>query len=538
MTITKDAIMRTISTALIWELLTRNRWQLVLMTCAANALPLLLFTALQYHGAIDYADSAFIVMHVALVQINIFVFGAGLMTSMGPVSRLFTYPVRNSTLVASQLIPAMVLMAIEMLLSTLLLNFLFDLHWPLWMPALFSAVALQAIIAAMWLTEKSAWLPCCVGVVGGALGLWFKSRHGPLFDFPTDYWETMSMVDLLVLLAVAGGSQAVAEYAVARNRRGETWPALGILAWIERTLDFQETELHRFRSPYAAQQWFNWWTKGWAMPVCMLFAGTLMGGLWLIVNRDLKELFEALYIGGGVATGVIGMIGGLVLGNSGTGDSSFAMGQFLATRPMTNSQFARGLLGTAARSTLIAWLLWAVAVALLSAVLLPTDIVPLSNLGPFVQKSSWWYVPSMIIVPWIVCTNIGMVGSTGRSQPFVGIVIVGFTVALFTTFVADYTLTQQQKIAFWRGVFLVLSIMTALGTGGLFLRAQRQALIDTPMVWASLATWCVLVAGLLAVQLVDPQLPPTVCISLGCVLSLAVAPIAGTPLAIAWNRTR
>jgi hypothetical protein len=119
-------IMRTIPMALTWELLTRGRRLHVLMTCAGLALPMLIYTALSLQGAIDPGDPAYIVIHLTMVQINVFVFGSGVMQAMGNVSRLYPYPARTSTLVAWQLLPAMAIVGVETLFSSVILNWLFD----------------------------------------------------------------------------------------------------------------------------------------------------------------------------------------------------------------------------------------------------------------------------------------------------------------------------------------------------------------------------------------------------------------------------
>ena len=161
--------MHTIPAALSWELLSHGRWQLPLMTLAGVLLPVFLYSALAANGALLPAEFAFIVIHFALVQVNIFTFGAGLMQSLGPISRLYAYPARTSTLVAWQLLPAMALMMLESLAVSAILNALFDVGWPLWGPSLFAAVGLAAVLATMWLTERTAWLPWGVGLIVAGL---------------------------------------------------------------------------------------------------------------------------------------------------------------------------------------------------------------------------------------------------------------------------------------------------------------------------------------------------------------------------------
>ncbi len=531
--------MRTVPQALIWEMLTRDRWQLLLMFCAGSALPLLVYSALRYHGAIDVADPAFMIMHVTLVQINMFIVGAGVLTALGPIKRLYVYPVRTSTLVTWQLVPAMVLTGVETLLTCLALNALFDLQWPLLGPSLFAAVAFGAVIAMLWLTENTAWLPSCVGLVAAGLGLWFKTQYGPLFDQPTHYWTDVTLADAAVLLGTAVAAHVVAVYGVSRQRRGEPLPPLGIVAWCERVLNARAISQRCFASPTDAQLWCEWQKKGWVMPACVGF-GLLVGGLgWLTLNRNLGDLVEGLCFGGGAALPVVGMLGGLILGNSGPSDSNYALGPFLSTRPMTNAQYARILLWTTAKSVLSAWLLWAVTAGLIFASLLLTgNLPPLLTVKPGIVDWWWSFLPGALLGPWLIATCLAAVMLTGRSAMFVVALIGLFVVSLAANVVTGYALSPDQIKVFWQTVFVTLSMIAIGGTIGLFVAARRHELIDSAAVWASLAVCGGLITWLAAWYFVTPGLPLVGSVCLMGLIALIVAPIAGTPLALAWNRTR
>lgn len=530
--------MRTIPAALTWELLTRERWQLLLMTCIGSVIPLLLYTALRYHGAIEVFDSAFIVMHITMVQINVFVFGAGVMTSLGPIKRLYTYPARTSTLVTWQLVPAMVLVGLEVLLTSLVLNTLFDVQWPLLGPSLFAAVSFSAVVAILWLTERTAWLPWAVGLVAAALGLWFKTRHGPFFDHPTHYWTNVTLADAATLVGIALVAHVVAVYGVSRQRRGEPLPAWGLVAWCERILNSGELIEHRFASPAEAQLWYEWRKKGWVMPGCVTL-GLIVGGIgWLIFSRNLGDLVEGLCFAGGVAVPVVGMLGGLVLGNSGLSDSNYAMGPFLSTRPMTSKQYAQLLLWTAAKSVVYTWLLWAVPAVLLYVTLLMTGNFPMLTIKPGVGDWWWTSLPGALLGPWMISTCLAATMLTGRSQTFVLTLISLFFFLIAMTGLTDYFLTPDQRAVFWQSVAVALSLLFTLGTVLLFRIAGRRQMIDAPTVWGSLATFLLLVAAVSWGFFVVPNFPWVLLVCLIGAASLVVAPLAGTPLALAWNRTR
>src|SRR5579872_6450349 len=133
--------MRSIPAALTWELFERGKWNLLGAVLAGNALPMILLAALLRDGAIDPEDSSMITIHVTALLINATMFGGALFSAMGNPSRLHAFPAPSSVIVAWQLLPAMVAIALECLLTTLVFNAIFKLDWPLWGPTLFMPVA-------------------------------------------------------------------------------------------------------------------------------------------------------------------------------------------------------------------------------------------------------------------------------------------------------------------------------------------------------------------------------------------------------------
>ena len=269
--------MRSIPVAMTWELLAHGRWTLPASFLGGNLLPVLLLGALLMHGEIDSNDPSVIVMHFMFVQTSMFCFAAGAMASMGAPARLFAWPIRSSTLAACQMLPMMLLVGLETLVSGVALNAMFDLDWPVWGPALFAATSMAAVQAVLWLTEKSpAWLPWAFALVALVLGLWLKSRYGDLFAQPNRFWRAVTPSEVLTLLAVTGLSFFVAVNGVARQRRGDTLPPWGFVAWFERTFDATPEIGQPFASAAQAQYWFEWRQKGWAMPAAVTF-GMIVG---------------------------------------------------------------------------------------------------------------------------------------------------------------------------------------------------------------------------------------------------------------------
>lgn len=531
--------MRTIPAALTWELFTRNRWQFLLMACGASVLPLLLYTALEYQGAIDPMEPGLMMMHVILIQINMFIFASGLMTAMGPMSRLYAYPARASTLVAWQLIPAMICMFVEMMASTAILNTMFDLRWPLWGPSLFAAVAMSGVMAVAWLTEKTFWLPIGTGLAAAGFGLWFKSRYGAVLDqLPTHYWDNFTLAEGVTLLILAVLSHQLAVYAVERNRCGETLPSLNVTAWLERQFDGPRVIPAGMLSPAAAQLWFEWHKKGWAMPGIVIIGLTFGAPIWLIFSRDPTDLVEALLLGGGAMMGCVGLVGGIVHGNCSTRDQDLVMSQFLATRPITTAQLGRIMLWNTAKGAATAIGLWATTAAVITVPLLLSGVVSAGTLDGELRETWWWWIPLASLSPWVFGAGLAAILLAGRGSLFAGVTLTLFALTILTNFLTSALLTADQQKFFWQVVLIAISVMIALGTASLFAIARRRELVDALTSWMSLTTWIALVVILVLAHVFIGHWPWQVVVCGIGALALVVAPLATTPLALAWNRTR
>ncbi|HEX4071476.1 MAG TPA: hypothetical protein VHX68_09910, partial [Planctomycetaceae bacterium] len=66
--------MRSIPLAMTWDMLRRGWWLLGGLTVAANALPVLLFSALLHDGAIDPGDKTSVMLHAMMIDINLLMF--------------------------------------------------------------------------------------------------------------------------------------------------------------------------------------------------------------------------------------------------------------------------------------------------------------------------------------------------------------------------------------------------------------------------------------------------------------------------------
>ena len=325
--------MRSIPAAMTWEILHRGRWSILLAIPGAMAIPAMIIMALRHDGLIDWREPSMLLMHVVLVQVCALCCGASLFAWQGRTSRLYAYPIRSSEIVAWKLLPAMVIIALQMVACIATLNLLFDLHWPIFGPALMAAVGFAAVMAVVWLTEKSVgWSLLAFSLVAAALGLWFKSRYGHAISDPTHFWDHVTAGDATTMLAMTAVAYAVSVFAVARNRRGERPLSIGLLDWLYRIFDASPAPTTHLGTPFRAQCWFEWQRNGWAMPGAALFVAAFGTTIWVLFDREALSLFIG-FLGGGAVLQLLGCLGGVLFGNVGQSDDNHAMGHFRATRP-------------------------------------------------------------------------------------------------------------------------------------------------------------------------------------------------------------
>lgn len=529
--------MRSIPVAMTWELLAHGRWTLPAAFLGGNLLPVLLLSALRVQGEIEPNDPAMIIMHVMFSQMSMFCFAAGAMASMGAPARLFAWPIRNSTLVASRMLPMMLVVGLQTLVSGFALNAMFGLSWPVWGPTLFAATGMAAVQATLWLTEKSpAWLPWAFGVVALALGLWLKSRYGELFSQPNRFWHTVTPAEVLTLLSINAVSFYVGVIGIKWQRRGDALPPWGVLAWIDRLFDTPARPGHRFASAAQAQYWYEWWQKGWAMPAVVIFGLVVGCGGWLLFSRDVKELVEGFYAGGAMLS-VVAMVSGMILGNTGSSDSELTMGHFRATRPMTTAEMSRILLTIGFKSVLISWGLWAVSFGVVLLVLMATKTLPENVFAPW-QPLGLWCLPLTLLGPWTVSGLVASMSLCGRSQLILKLFCAGFLLVISRPLLATYLVPFALRPQFEEVTNALLGLCFVAGTGWAMIAARRRELLASWAIKLLAGAWIVL--SVLAIAAIGKASPTPISGSLLAVglLGTAAAPLATAPLALASNRVR
>lgn len=527
--------MRSVPLAMTWEFLDRGRWMLPAGALAANAMTFLILTALRREGgALPSHHEAVITIHVALMQMHLFVFAAFVLTILGKSSRLYCLPVRTSTMVAWRLIPAMVVAAVEMALSTAVVNSVFALDWPVWGPALTHAVILAAVMSALWIGENSAWIPVVVAIVASPLAIWFKSRYGDPFSMPKHYWQAVTPGEVAMLGVAGWAAYGLGIVGMSRNRQGAPPLSVGILEWLNRLWEGITWRDPTFRSSRQAQWWLEWQRKGWAMPVGGSFLLLMALGFWVVFSRSRDDLWDALAAGGPTLL-VLAIITAIMTGNVGPNDANYEMKSFRATRPMTSRTMAQTVMAIVAVSVGLTWLIWCLAFLIAYVLMKLTGSVPASEV---LDYYGWWYFPAVLVGAWTIAALGSAISMCGRMQIVVKL-MVGIqaiwlgSVLVSATWLSPELRAQIIRASVWLGAIVFpVALMASLAI------AYRRRQLGASGVVGSLCVWFALITIALAAGHARHASAIPFVLLVIAVASLAVTPIPVAPLALAANRVR
>lgn len=550
--------MNSVSKAILWEITIRGRWQIPAWFIGSNALPFLLYSAFGKFE-IDQADPAFVMMHVMMLPFMLMLSALGIIASQGTLSRLFLAPVTTASIVGWHMFPGAILLSLQLVASLAFQNAYFGSQFPLLGPSLFAAVAWTSAQMLVGVTHRTVLSLIMTSLPLVVSFCWFGSRHGGWFQTPQHYWTDVTASDIFVMIAIVVVCYLLTVRAIANDRCGEHFQPLSLWKWIERMWD-KFTELRTgnsspFRSSQQAQLWYEWRSKGIALPLATGIMIVFGAGVFLIhvialgnVSVTLRETQEAV-IGAGFLLPLVAGLSGLLLGTTFSGIQSRdhkstirdlntegqfdRMGSFLATRPMTNTWYAGIILRTAVRSAALSWCLWALVLFLAAVTGMQAGVMS-DKFASIVRHS--WYLCGTLLAVWIGITAVASTVLTGRFPVFAAtFTICVFIVALLMMLTQNYA-TPQLKSLLSLLVPIALAMIVLAGTGVAFLTAVRRSILTHALAWRCGIAWLSLNG--LALLLKPAVLGLSAYPLMLAFTALVVLPFATTPLAIAWNRHR
>ncbi len=355
--------MRTVGWALTWEYWRRGTIWLVLavagLVIACTGLlygPLLLVTGLRYadlRAELDTGLMAFILLPPAVLAL----------LSRAAPRRYYALPMPTSLLVGSTLVNGALASIFAYWIVAIVLGRLLHANWPLLVPACWTATVYFVLQSLVWQVGRSRGLLILLMVlllmIVMPLGFEYLLPH--LLESDEQAVRT-GLAILGEMLAVCGTTCVLAYFlavnGVARDRRGDVWSC----GWLSRAGRLPRSLAARlspiaisksvspraFRSPYAAQFWYEWRAKG---RMIFLFVLAIWGGLWVWLctgQRNLADIDAA-----------IGGLGGLILFSTpfvglylGSDAGRFERRAFAATRPLSDSAMASAVLAERHRGRL------------------------------------------------------------------------------------------------------------------------------------------------------------------------------------------
>ncbi len=267
--------MRSIAVALTWEFWRRSRWwifaEIVVMVCVT----MVLYGRIQSLGAKTHAKIHYMVLFFQFGGFAWMIFFSQFdkkNNRLGFPAHLYIKPIQTWVLVWRQMLLSMVTIVLLYLFSAGCARILLGITWPLFGPMLLLATALACTQAIIWSMVGFLILravTCLMVLV--ALQLWQFSRYGSIWGFPdisnlNKMWIDLTFGELLTMVLCLGAAYIVAVIGVSRDRRGDCvgWP--GFWEWFGHLFDLLPGRHKPFKSPAAAQFWYEWRDKDWGMP--------------------------------------------------------------------------------------------------------------------------------------------------------------------------------------------------------------------------------------------------------------------------------
>jgi hypothetical protein len=547
--------MRSIPQILIWELSLRS-WSVVALFVLANALPLLVFTALSSYE-LDQSDPTMTKLFKAFQPMIVFLMAIGILMALGPASRLYSLPISNNALVSFRLVVGWVFLIVELALVVVLYSVFFNLPWPLLSSVLYGIVCWatgQMVVTAPARTVSGFLLSSIPLVLSTT---WLHFQPGGWFSPPTALWIEVSAGQLVIIGCIVAFSHLATVDAVRRDRCGEylfQFPTGQLLSrvgsWIERRLLSQPAS---FSTSQQAQDWHEQVTKGMGLPLVyslislVIVAATLCNPRNWIGYRPLISIYESWVVLGYMLTPLAALTGFIAALSTMVGKRQerfqdvayqidpYDMSTCQAVLPITSTQFAFATLKMALKSVLTTWAFWLcgfIAIYLLINFFGVTRLVETK----LTKQFGSWFLPLTVLGPWVALTSVTVVMQSPSRHYAIWVGVSLIFVYVIFSIVALERLPPAMQNSIHLSLLGVTSTLLALAAILAFISARYQQLLGGRSILWALITFVVLLS--LAIATSPWQLPFVGYIAVTCFCLLTVAPLAFAPLAVAANRHR
>ena len=539
--------------AIGWEFRRKHRWGLIAVvgTMSAIAAGRLITLSSEQPFVIDDAVTFGVVVMVPISSLftyflAVFTFGtSGDLAARESIfpRRMFTLPMTTAALAGwPMLYGAGAMVGLWVFMRAL----------SLWPPVFDIPVVWPALLAASLLAWAQAltWMPYPLrGLRVVVTLLWLTVIEAIVFvalEFKAPESVMIAFLAPHVPLAYL-----VARHAVGRARRGDIpdWqPAFARLARVSGSLTRQSGH---FRSAPRAQAWFEWKRNGATLPswVGMLLPFELVL-LW--VAGESAALVFAVLIGVLITPPVMaGFVAATVRKSNPHARDALGVSPFIATRPLTDAQLIAAKLKATAWSAVASWLLVLLAIPVALAWSDTWSIVA-ERLRSFAEVVGTpratvfllLLLAGLVASTWKQLVQTLWVGLSGRAW-LVNASVVTALLVLSAIGPALVWLAENRHIIarVWDWLPQVMAVLVALkmsAAAWLAVRLHRTGVLGDRTLVAGAALWVATVLALdaLLVWMLDTPIFPNYLLGLMAILAIPLVRVAGSPLALAWNRHR
>lgn len=539
--------MRSIEIALAADYARRGLWIIPVVLLTIVALPVWLFTAFRYDGALAADSREAVALHVTLTLMMGFGAAIAVFQAQGKLARHFIRPISSARLVACQMALGLGTIVAMYTIAAGVLN-LGGARWPVIGPAMFLAATLACALAVIWSLEGSVFGQL-IGCIATTLPMtyWFHRCYGATLLGEWDrMWQNPTAGEALMLGSITLAALGVAVLGVSRTRRGDVWDFAALRQWWERQSAARSTAC-AFASAAAAQAWCEWRQKFGILPavfvVCFLLFLQSLWAYGFVETREMLEIARNLPLV--ILMLVMPMIFGLVAGNCGRESGRTNMRFVLATRPVTDTFLGLAILRNCAAGLLTSWGTWLVMMA---------GVYGLTYWVGYreeVRQAIWPEGMTLqqyaalafifVLISWTFTALMAGAVATGRSWLLIAMLVTFFSLLLVFALLKTY-LREDHFAQVLAGWYAVSGTAFLLGTAAAFVAAVRTHLMTTSAAVVCLAAWLVISGvALSSSTMYTAHLPARDWAFLWqCLgwLALSILPFAAMPLAIRWNRHR
>ncbi|MFN7874415.1 MAG: hypothetical protein ACK5PB_03800 [Pirellula sp.] len=258
--------MQSVTAALAWEYLARNRWMLLLGLLLSSPIAWVTLLPFRYVDLQSVSQREVIPILMINVLCLVVVIGGCVIATQGSMSSLYLKPLSTTAIVNFFYWGGAFLVACQVALMLWIWKIFFVSDWPIIGSVLFAVVCwgvFQPIFRGS--LESLSWVimaPAAFLI----LCFWLMAKHGipvqrgGMLSPQVHYWDSLSGTDGLIAITALGISYVLTLWRVNDDRSGRCRRTL-----TDRLRDFfayidarSASRTRRFESPVQAQHWFNY----------------------------------------------------------------------------------------------------------------------------------------------------------------------------------------------------------------------------------------------------------------------------------------